>query len=54
MEKSKPEDVGALATFPATENAAALTGRTFFVGAGMISLYSEPERTSVIYREEEE
>ncbi len=50
MENSKPEDVAAFATYLATEEAAFITGRTFFVGAGMISLYSEPERTFTISR----
>ena len=53
MENSKPEDVAAFTTYLATENAALITGRTFFVGAGMIRLYSEPERTSAIYRGED-
>jgi NAD(P)-dependent dehydrogenase (short-subunit alcohol dehydrogenase family) len=54
MEKSRPEDVAAFAAYLATENAAYISGRTFFVGGGMISLYSEPERTSPVYRGEDQ
>lgn len=52
MERSSPEDVAAFAAFLATGGAASITGRTFFVGGGMISLYSEPERASKIDRRE--
>lgn len=50
MEKSGPEDVAAFVLYLASEAAAGITGRTFFVGGGMISLYSEPERTAVIHK----
>ena len=51
MEKSRPEDVAAFIVYLASEAAGAITGRTFFVGGGMISLYSEPERVGTIQRE---
>ncbi len=50
MENSRPEDVAAFASYLAAEHAGGITGRTFFVGAGMISLYSEPERISAVDR----
>jgi NAD(P)-dependent dehydrogenase (short-subunit alcohol dehydrogenase family) len=50
MENSRPEDVAAFATYLAADSAGSVTGRTFFVGAGKISLYSEPERISTIFR----
>ena len=50
MENSKPEDVAAFAAYLAGEESAHVTGRTFFVGGGMISLYSEPERIAGVYR----
>lgn len=53
MERSRPEDVAAFAVFLATEEAGIITGRTFFVGGGRISLYSEPERIATIHREED-
>ncbi|MEA2040015.1 MAG: SDR family oxidoreductase [Thermodesulfobacteriota bacterium] len=51
MENSKPEDVAAFAAYLAGEESAHVTGRTFFVGGGMISLYSEPERIAGVYRD---
>jgi NAD(P)-dependent dehydrogenase (short-subunit alcohol dehydrogenase family) len=53
MENSRPEDVALFAVYLAGEEAAAITGRTFFVGNGTISLYSEPERTRTIRRGDE-
>ena len=52
MENSRPEDVAAFVAYLSSEEAADITGRTFFVGGGMISLYSEPERISTILRED--
>lgn len=53
MENSRPEDVAAFAVYLASEAAGGVTGRTFHVGGGMISLYSEPERVGTIQREKE-
>ncbi|MBN1277921.1 MAG: SDR family oxidoreductase [Deltaproteobacteria bacterium] len=52
MENSRPEDVADFVLYLATEDAGHITGRTFFVGGGIISLYSEPERISTIKRED--
>lgn len=48
MDKSKPEDIAAFCCFLSGEKAATITGRTFFVGGGEISLYSEPEKIRTI------
>ncbi|HOP46934.1 MAG TPA: SDR family oxidoreductase [Desulfobacteraceae bacterium] len=50
MENSRPEDVAAFVLYLASEEAKHITGRTFFVGGGIISLYSEPERIKTIER----
>ena len=50
MERSRPEDVAAFVTYLASKEAGDITGRTFFVGGGMISPYSEPERIRTIQR----
>lgn len=52
MERSKPEDIAPLAVYLASEEAGKVTGHTFFVGAHVVSLYSEPERVRTIYKEE--
>jgi NAD(P)-dependent dehydrogenase (short-subunit alcohol dehydrogenase family) len=51
MERSAPEDVAAFVLYLASEGAASITGKTFFVGGGTISLFSEPERLATIQRE---
>lgn len=50
MENSRPDDVAAFAVYLASEGASGISGRTFYVGGGMISLYSDPERITTIYR----
>ncbi|MFZ7110835.1 MAG: SDR family oxidoreductase [Desulfatiglandales bacterium] len=51
MENSRPEDVADFVCYLASDEAGYITGRTFYVGGGMISLYSEPERIATIRRE---
>lgn len=51
MDRSKPEDVAAFCVFLASEEAAGITGKTFFVGGGEISLYSEPEKVRTMRSE---
>ena len=51
MDKSKPENIAAFCCFLASEEAAGITGRTFFVGGGEVSLYSEPEKIKTVRRE---
>ena len=50
MENSRPEDVADFVSYLASDEADYITGRTFYVGGGMISLYSEPERIATIQR----
>lgn len=50
MENSRPEDVADFAVYLASDEAKHISGRTFFVGGGIISLYSEPERIATIKR----
>ncbi len=42
MEQMKPEDVAPLVVWLASDNAANVNGRTFFVSSGKVALYSEP------------
>ena len=44
MEMMKPEDIAPLVVFLASDAAANINGRTFFVQTGRIALYSEPEQ----------
>ena len=39
---SKPEDIAPLVIWLASDDAASVNGRTFFVQTGNIALYSEP------------
>ncbi len=41
-EDSKPEDIAALVVFLASDEAAYITGRTFYVQTGVVGLYAEP------------
>lgn len=49
MEHMKPEDIAPLVVWLASDDAANVNGRTFFVQTGRVSLYSEPveEKTMV-------
>lgn len=51
MEHSRPEDVAVFVVYLSTDEAANITGRTFFVAGGTIGLYSEPELTKMIYKD---
>ena len=53
MEKSSPTDVADFVAYLAHDEASHITGRTFYVGGGTISLYSEPERVATIHRGED-
>jgi NAD(P)-dependent dehydrogenase (short-subunit alcohol dehydrogenase family) len=44
LEAMKPEDIAPLVVFLASDAAANINGRTFFVQTGRIALYSEPEQ----------
>lgn len=44
LEMMKPEDIAPLVVFLASDAAANINGRTFFVQTGRIALYSEPEQ----------
>ena len=41
-EASKPEDIAPLVVWLASDDAANVTGRTFYVTTGLVALYSEP------------
>ena len=41
-EASKPEDIAPLVVWLASDDAANVTGRTFYVKTGLVALYSEP------------
>jgi NAD(P)-dependent dehydrogenase (short-subunit alcohol dehydrogenase family) len=42
MQETKPEDIAPLVVWLASDDAANVTGRTFYVQTGLIALYSEP------------
>jgi len=50
MKKMAPEHIAPLVAYLATDAAASINGRTFFVGGGEIGLYSEPSIVSTIYK----
>ncbi|MBN1374932.1 MAG: SDR family oxidoreductase [Dehalococcoidia bacterium] len=50
--KSTPEDIAPFVVFLAGDEAAGLTGHTFYVCRGHISLYSEPARIKSIYSDD--
>ena len=51
MERSRTEDVAAFVTFLSSEKATSITGRTFFVGGGKVSIYSEPDMIKTISKD---
>jgi NAD(P)-dependent dehydrogenase (short-subunit alcohol dehydrogenase family) len=51
LEALKPEDIAPLIVFLASDAAANINGRTFAVGGGEISLYSEPTKERTIFKE---
>lgn len=48
---SLPEDIAPLVVYLASDAAANITGRTFLVRHGQVSLYSEPAPTKTIYKD---
>lgn len=50
--KMSPEHIAPLVVFLASDAAANINGRTFYVGGGEIGLYSEPAITSSIYKDD--
>jgi NAD(P)-dependent dehydrogenase (short-subunit alcohol dehydrogenase family) len=52
MEKQVPEQIGPMVAWLCTDEAANVNGRTFFVRAGFVGLYSEPEIISSIESEQ--
>ena len=50
--ESKPEDIAPFVIFLSGDEAAGLSGHTFYVCRGQISLYSEPARIKSIYSED--
>ena len=50
LEALNPEDIAPLVVFLATDAAANINGRTFAVGGGEISLYSEPVKERTLYK----
>ena len=51
MEGSLPEDIAPLVVYLASDEAADISGRTFLVRHGEISLYSEPEPIRTVYKD---
>lgn len=51
LEAAKPEDIAPLVTWLASDASAHVTGRTFYVQTGMISLFSEPEQTKTVTKD---
>ena len=51
MEETKPEDVAPLVVWLASDDAADVTGRTFYVQTGRIALYSEPVHERMILKD---
>jgi hypothetical protein len=47
-----PEKVGPFVVYLASEEAAGLNGKIFYVSGGKIALYSEPERKKTIFNKE--
>jgi NAD(P)-dependent dehydrogenase (short-subunit alcohol dehydrogenase family) len=47
-----PEGVGPFVVYLASEEAAGLNGKIFYVSGGKIALYSEPERKKTIFKKE--
>ena len=46
-----PEAISPLVVFLATDEAANVNGRTFFVSGGEVSLYTEPEKFRTVFKE---
>jgi NAD(P)-dependent dehydrogenase (short-subunit alcohol dehydrogenase family) len=51
LQRLQPEDIAPLIIFLSTDAAANINGRTFAVGGGEISLYTEPVKERTIYKE---
>jgi 3-oxoacyl-[acyl-carrier protein] reductase len=51
MQKLAPEHIAPLVVYLATDAAASINGKTFFVGGGEIGLYSEPAVVSSIFKD---
>ena len=51
MQKLAPEHIAPLVVYLATDAAANINGKTFFVGGGEIGLYSEPAITASIFKD---
>ncbi len=49
-EQSKPEDIGPLIVWLASDDAANVNGRTFYVETGKIALYSEPAEEKALVK----
>jgi len=50
-EQAKPEDIAPLVVWLASDAAAHITGRTFFVQTGHVALYSEPVQEKALFKE---
>ena len=53
MFTSKPEHIPPIVVYLATEQAAYITGRTFFINGNNIGLYTEPMITSQINKDKD-
>jgi hypothetical protein len=47
-----PEGVGPFVVYLASEEAAGINGKIFYVSGGKIAVYSEPERKKTIFKKE--
>jgi 3-oxoacyl-[acyl-carrier protein] reductase len=52
LEALNPDDIAPFIVFLCTDAAANINGRTFAVGGGEISLYSEPVKERTIFKQE--
>lgn len=50
MQETKPEDIAPLVVWLASDDAANVTGRTFYVQTGLVALYSEPLHEKAILK----
>jgi len=51
MESMKPEDIAPLVVWLASDDAAHVNGRTFFVETGRIGIFSEPVQEKMILKQ---
>ncbi len=51
LKKMAPEQIAPLVVYLATDGAAGINGKTFFVGGGEVGLYSEPTIVSSIFKD---